>query len=477
MSAYMVELRRTLTDDERDIVNRLNAKHHRLARQDKMHRAYYGGTQRLKHLGLAVPEELRILELVINWPKMYIKELMRRQKIKSVYQPGSDGKGPADVPLQEGFTANNLLSEIPILCKENRIYGRAMLSVGTNEDDPEHPLIRVESPRQMTVLVDTRKRRIAAALRQYYDEDMRERVGTLLLPGKTLQLTMSKGTWDLDVVGTDNGVDEHGLGRVPVVLVLNDRETGDWDGETEMASVMPITDACARTLTDLQYGVETVAMPKRYALGFSKGDFVDKNGKPQPAWQSYLDALWATQKGPKDAQIGQLPGADISGFHNTVKMYAELASSVTGLPFRFFGQNTANPAAEGAIRADESRIVSNVEESNTEIGTALGWTMALYERFRTGEWPAAGLPIAVDWRNPATPTAAEEADAITKKTGGNPVLSREGAWDEMGWDEPRKARERGYFAAEAEADPVARLARDLNTNGAGDATAAATGVG
>ncbi|MCC3311517.1 phage portal protein [Nocardia africana] len=473
----MVELRTTLTDDERDIINRLNAKHHRLAREDKKHDAYYKGTQRLKHLGLAVPEELRILELVINWPGMYVDELMRRQKVKSVYQPGSDGRGPADKPLQEGFTANNLASEIPILCKEMRIFGRGMLSVGTNEDDPEHPLIRVESPQQMTVLVDSRKRRIVAALRQYYDEDMRQRVGTLLLPDKTIQIVIRAGIWDLDIVGDDNGVDEHGLGRVPVVLALNRRRLGHWDGETEMRSVMPITDACARTLTDLQYGVETVAMPKRYALGFSKNDFVDKNGNPQPTWQTYLDALWATQKSLKDAHIGQLPGADISGFHNTVKMYAELASSVTGLPFRYFGANTANPAAEGAIRADESRIVSNVEESNTHVGVALGWTMALYERFRTGEWPAAGLPIALDWRDASTPTLAEEADSIVKKAGGVPVLSREGSWDEMGWDEARKARELGYFAAEAENDPVNRLARDLNTNGAGNATAAATGIG
>lgn len=475
----MVELRTTLTDDERTIVNRLNGKHHKMARLDKRHYAYYRGAQRLKHLGLAVPEELRILELVINWPGMFIDELMRRSKVKSVYQPGSDGKGPADQQLQEGFVANNLAAEIPILSKEMRIYGRAMLSVGANAEDPEHPLIRVESPRHMTVLVDSRQQRIVAALRQYYDEDLGHRVGTLLLPDKTIQLTMSKGSWTVDEVGDDFGVDEHGLGRVPVVLALNRRESGEWDGATEMGSVMPITDACARTLTDLQYGVETVAMPKRYALGFSKDDFVDKHGNPQPAWQSYMDAIWASQKGPKDAQVGQLPGADIAGFHNTVKMYAELASSVTGLPFRYFGANTANPAAEGAIRADESRIVSNVEEANTHVGIALGWTMALYERFRTGEWPAAGLPIAVDWRNPATPTLAEEADSIVKKAGGVPVLSREGSWDEMGWDEARKARERGYFAAEAENDPVARLTRRLNTNQdeADDAAAAAASRG
>ncbi|WP_280389304.1 phage portal protein [Nocardia wallacei] len=483
----MAVLRTTLTAGERDIIGKLNSKLHKLQYQDRLHDAYYEGAQRIKHMGLAVPEEQRLFELIANWPGMYVDELMRRQKVKSVYRPGSDGSTPPDKALQEGFDANNLSSEIPILCKETRIFGRCFLTVGTNEDDADHPLITLESPKQMSVLVNQRRRRIDAALRQYREENG-ERVGTLFLPDKTIQLVVGKGGWEIDTTGGDSEPDVHNLGKVPVIMVLNRRRLGKWTGATEMASVMPITDACARTLTNLQLAVETHAVPPRWALGVSKGDFVDRDGNMLPVWQSYYQAIWATQKGPKDAQLGQFAGSDLRNFHETVKMYAELASSVTGLPFRFFGANTANPAAEGAIRADESRIVSNVEESNEHVGTALGWTMALYEKFRTGDWPDAGLPIAVDWRNPATPTKAEEADAIQKQTGGVAVLSREGAWDDMGWDEARKARERKYFEAEAERDPLNQLARargttpganpgtDVPVSANGDAAAAA-GVG
>src|SRR5690606_4519490 len=101
-----------------------------------------------------------------------------------------------------------------------------------------------------------------------------------------------------------------------------------------------------------------------------------------------------------------------------------------------------------------------------------------YERFRTGKWLPAGEPIAVEWRDPATPTRAEEADAIQKLNGGTPVLSREGSWDEMGWDEPRKARERKYFAdqqrdPELDAAAAAILGApkptdDLDDDGTGD---------
>lgn len=454
----MVDLRTKLTDDERDMVNKLVGRHANMSQDDKKFDAYYEGAQRLKHIGLAVPEELRIFELVANWPRMYVDEVARRQKVKSIYRPGA---GEADPDLQEAFTANNLQAEVPILAKETMIFGRCFMAVGTNEDDPEHPLITVESPRQMSCLVNQRRRRMDAAMRRYQEQDGTQ-VATLFLPDKTIQLTMSSNGWDIDVVGDDTGVDEHGLGRVPVVLFLNRRRLGKWHGTTEMADIIPLTDTCARALTDLQLAVETHAVPKRYVLGVSKGDFVDKDGNPLPAWQSYFDALWATQKSGKDVTVGQFAASDLSNFHGTVKLYAELASSVTGLPFRYFGANTANPAAEGAIRADESRIVSNAEEKNAHVGVGLGWTLALYERFRTKKWPAPGEPIAVEWRNPATPTRAEEADAIQKLNGGTPVLSREGSWDEMGWDEPRKARERAYFEAEARDPALEQLAKDLN---------------
>ncbi|WP_236566722.1 phage portal protein [Nocardia sp. CY41] len=443
------------------MVNKLSGQLGNLSRQDKLHNAYYEGAQRLKHIGLAVPEEFRIFELVANWPRMYVDEVARRQKVKGIYRPG---QGKADPDLQEAFTANNLDAEIPILAKENMIFGRMFATVGTNEDDKDHPLITMESPRQMACLVNQRRRRMDAAMRKFQEQDGTQ-VATLFLPDKTIQLVQSSDGWDIDIVGDDTGVDPHNLGKVPVVLFLNRRRLGKWHGTTEMADVIPLTDACARALTDLQYGVETVAIQKRFAIGVSRGDFVDKDGNPLPAWQSYFNALWATQKSPKDVSIGQLPAADLSNFHNTVKLYAELASSVTGLPFRYFGANTANPAAEGAIRADESRIISNAEEKNAHLGVGLGWTLALYERLRTGEWPEAGEPFAVDWRNPATPTKAEEADAIQKLNGGTPVLSREGSWDEMGWNEARKIRERAYFDDEARDPALEQFQRDLNQQG------------
>lgn len=459
-------LRTTLTDDERDVVGRLNVKLHKTSLADKLNDAYFEGDQRLRQIGIAVPPELQMFETVVNWPRTYVSEVARRQKPKSIIMRGSGTKKKlrkAAAALQEGFDANNLASEIPLLNVEKMIYGRCFMTVGSNEDDAEHPLMSVESPTQMSCLIDQRRRRMDAAFRQYRNESG-DRVGTLFLPNKTIQVVAGRKGWELDKVGDDNGIDEHDLGRVPVVLFLNRRRLARWTGVSEMKDIIPLTDAAARALTNLQVALETHSVPQKWVLGMSRGDFVDKNGNPIPVWQSYYTAIWANQAAPDKVKVGQFSPSDLKNFHDTTNHYAALASSVTGLPFRYFGQNTANPAAEGAIRADEARLIGNAEEKNEEVGIGLGWALALYERFRTGEWPDNGKAIAFEWRNPATPTKAEEADYINKLNGNTPVLSREGSWDEMGWDEARKDRERRYFEQERNESPLARVTENLFSN-------------
>lgn len=71
--------------------------------------------------------------------------------MKSFMRGGSD---VADDELREAWDVNNLDSEFHLTFLDSLIFGRGFLSVGTNEDDGQHPLITVESPREMAVDVD-----------------------------------------------------------------------------------------------------------------------------------------------------------------------------------------------------------------------------------------------------------------------------------------------------------------------------------
>lgn len=426
--------------------------------KDSAYDAYYEGTQRLVRLGLAVPPELSRFETVVNWPRLVVDSLEERCDVKAFVRPGTDTEDDA---LREGWESNNLDSEFHLTLTDSFVFGRGFVSVGANEDDPDHPLILVESPRETAVDVDPRHRRVRSALKMYGVDDTGEFAGlarhaTLMLPDVTIWLERSRSSpagW----VEVDR--DEHKLDRVAMFPFFNRRRTGKWVGVSEMADAISMTDAAARALTNLQVAQETHAVPQRYALGVSKGDFVDSSGVALPVWQAYFGAIWANQN--KDAKVGQFSASDLRNFHETVNHYAGLVAGLYGLPMRYFGLNTANPPSADGIRADEARHVKRAERKMSYAGDQLGRVMATYERIRTGEWPSSGDRISVLWHDAATPTYAAKVDGIQKLTGGKAILSRRGGWDELGWSEARKDREARNLEDEA-SDPVLdRLTREV----------------
>src|SRR5690554_265708 len=257
---------------------------------------YYEGEQVLIHMGLAVPPELRMFTTVVNWCRVMVDTIENRQDVKAILLPGEER---ANDRLRAIWEANNLDSDLTLLNLDRMIYGRYFLSVGANEDDDSLPLVTVESPRQMTVRIDPRKRVIEAALRLYgrTEDDPDPKLGTLYKPNVTVWIEKGDKGW----VEVDRDV--HNLGRVPVIAGFNRRRSGEWLGRSQMADIIPVVDAAARTLTNLQLAVETHAVPQKWVLGVSKGDFVGRDGQPLPEWLAYYSAIWANQS--KDAKVGQ----------------------------------------------------------------------------------------------------------------------------------------------------------------------------
>ena len=444
----------TLTGDVQNLLIKLESKLGMLANNDALFDRYYEGTRRLEQIGLAVPPELEFLEVSANWCRVAVDSVADRLKMKGFYLPGETESSAA---LRDGWDANNLDSESLLHSQETMIYGRGYVSVSTNEEDNDFPLIQVESPTEISVEVDRRHRRITAAARFY---DRGESFGiaqsaTLYLPNQTLWLERASGGWA--VVDRD----DHRLGRVPIVLFLNRRRAGRWEGVSEMSDVAQLVDASARALTDLQLAVETHSVPQKWVLGMTKEDFVGKDGKPIPAWEAYFTAIWANHKGPNEARVGQFSASDLKNFHDTVKHYGNLAASVTGLPARYFGESTVNPSSFEAIMAEEIRLILNAEKKQTAFGDGWAWVMGLYERFRTGEW-VNGSRIKADWFNAATPTLAQSADAAVKLyANGQGAISRESVWDTLGWSEAEKLREWKRLEKEALAE-IDRLEKAVN---------------
>lgn len=431
-----------LSNEELGILHRLETQYHGQNDMDVLNDRYYEGLQRLEHIGLAVPPELRRFETIPNWCRTVVDTISNRQNLKTFYLPGEQQSSDL---LREGWEYNNLDSESKIMQREKLILGRGFVSVLSNPDDPENPIIQVEDPKELAVEVSSVSRRIENAARFYHEHHAtsyawRATHATLYRPFVTVHVVRGEHGWE------EVSRDPHGLGRVPIVMFLNRRRLGRWTGVSEMADVITFVDAAARTLTNLQLATETHAIPPRYAIGIAKTDFVDKDGKPKPAWEAYYDSFMASAN--KEAKIGQLTGTSLDNFHKSVDHYAQQVAGTSGLPVRYFGQNTANPPTEGSIVADETRLIGNVESKNTEDGDSWGWVMGLWLRFKTGDW-VEGSRIKAEYHNPATPTQAQTADAYTKLySNGQGPISRETVWDALGWSDGQKKRERGRLRDE-----------------------------
>ena len=400
-----------LTDSEQATLGRLRG---RLDRDMKSRRikgrtrlgfealkAYYQGMQRLEQLGLAVPDDLRQFLTIVNWPRTYVDAVVSR-----LHPQGFLLDGQADQELWRIWQANNLDTEFRMALVDMLVYGRGYMCAGTNDEQPDTPLITVESPLQMIHEWSNRYRRVTAAARFYVEEvdGKKENRATLYLPDATIWATQGRGGWEEDER------DDHELGRVPVEVLVNRSQTDDRYGESEMAPIITLTDAACRALTNAQIATEVAAIPQKYAAGMTQADFKDqKTGEQLTTWETYFGSVWSTAN--KDAKFGQFSAADLTNFKAIVGLYAQLVSGDTGLPMRYLGQLADNPASEGAIRADESRLIGTAEEKQGFVNGGLESTMRSARLIATGAEDPALLQLVTDWRPAATPTQAEAATA------------------------------------------------------------------
>jgi len=430
-----------LTTSEVELIQKHRRLSSRNQARDILMLRYYQGQQRVEHLGMAIPPSMRKFLVITNWCRTLVDTINSRQQVRSLILPGEESSDPQ---LRAIWDANNLSAHLSMFKADRLVYGRAFMSTGTNEDDEDLPIVRVESPREMTAFVDSYRESMTSACRLYgkNEQGVSPANATLYLPNETIWATLRDGAW----VEVDRDV--HGLGAVPIVMDLNRRMSGAWVGESQMTDLIPLVDSAARSLTNLQFAQEAHGVPSIGATGVARGDFTDADGNPIPQFEAYFDAIKMLTN--PDARWTQFTAADLKNFETAMKVYQNQASIVTGFPSDYFGNLTANPAAEGAIRASEARLVRSVEMHNEQVGMTVGWVGALALRFATGE-RVEGNRVRVDWFDPATPTIAQRMDAIVKAKGAD-ILSREGSWDELGWSEARKAKERAYFEREM-ADP------------------------
>ncbi|WP_030024908.1 phage portal protein [Streptomyces monomycini] len=376
--------------------------------------SYYEGKQPLSYMAPELEHELddRVRQVVINWPRLVVDSVEERLDVEGFRFPGQPA---ADEDLWRIWQANDMDSQSQQGHLDSLIMKRAYVVIGSRDGDDATPLITVESALDMYAEHDPQTRQVRAAVKRWEEEGEDGKVchAALYLPDATSWWVKERGEW---VEDPEHERDDHGIGEVMVEVLANRPRLKLPNGTSELADVIPLSDAACKIATDMMVSAEYHATPRRVAFGFGEEDFQDEAGRKVSAFSRIIGRMWATEKDRKNdgADVIQFPEASLTNFHDTLKQLAVLVASISGMPPHFLGQATDNPASADGIRSAETRLIKRAERKQRAGGTTWERVMRKVLRIRDGVWNDAARSMETLWRDAATPTVAQRADAAVK---------------------------------------------------------------
>ncbi|SFO82637.1 Phage portal protein, SPP1 Gp6-like [Amycolatopsis arida] len=401
---------------ERQWITRLIHRHNAELPELRRLLEYYEGQQRLSYMHPELMDTLdeRVRQVVINWPRLVVDALEERIDLQG-FRLG--GRPELDAELDHVAQYNDLDAGYQQAHVTAMVMKRAYAIVGTNPRvaDERYPLVTIESPLEVHVELDPATRRVAAAIKRWHDlapDGETQRFVTLYLPEYTVTYVLSSERGGFIEVSRD----DHALGEVLVVPIVNRPQLWAPLGTSELDDVIPLSDAACKIATDMMISAEFHAMPRRWALGFDEDDFTDADGKKVSVWQTIAGKIWSTSKTKKDdgVEVGQFNEADLTNFHNTLRALAVMVSTVSGLSLHNLGYSSDNPASADGIRAAEARHVKRAERRIKGFETAWERIMRLVMLVRDGAVPDTARWMETVWADAATPTFSQRSDAVVK---------------------------------------------------------------
>lgn len=403
--------------------------------------AYYNGKQNLAYLSPELARELegRVRSVIINWPRLVVDSIEERLDVE-----GFRLNGAVNEYAWDAWQANGLDEASQQAHQMALTTGRAYVIVGSEGPDG-YPLVTVESPSQVFAARDPRTRKVSSALKMW-TEETGDTGATLYLPDRTLWLRASGDTpvTPLDQVYPSSNVpsgsgwevigeDVHNLGTVPVVPIVNREAIVDKLGVSELADIVPLSDAAVKAATDMMVSAEFHAIPRRWIVGMSEADMSDEEGRPLSKWDKLAGRIWAVDGLPSETQLGQFQEADLRNFHETIKALSRLVASIAGLPPHFLAADgTANPASADAIRSAETRLVKRAERRQRAYGAAWEDVARLVIEIGEGSLPEDASKLETIWSDASSPTVAQRADAVVKlRTAG--IVPLEQSREDLGY--------------------------------------------
>jgi hypothetical protein len=420
---------------------------------------YLDGEQPLKFLAPALQQQLgsKIAEVVINIPRFGVEAYENRLDVEGFRFPG---KQDADDDLWGIWQANDGDSLSQQVHRESLALGRAYAIVGEGED--EIPLITAESPFEAIHEDDFRTHEVKYGVKRWTDEDKTIWVDLFHPYGRQTWFQTEKAKkFTLE----NSLTEENDFNLCRMVPLINDprilgrvKGAKGYDqrlGRSVFHDVIGPVDALNKTLTDMMTSAEFHAMPRRWATGLNADDFVDEaSGAQMETYSLVAGRIWATES--EGAKFGQFAEADLKNFHDTAKLWLQIAGSMLALPPHYMSFDTQTPPSADAIRSSEAQLVKRAERKQSVLA-------ARWERVQRLVLMTQGKPDSLElrrietlWSDPSTPTIAQKADATVKlftaKDGaGRSIITADQARQDLGYSQEQRNRMTAYDRGDTDA--------------------------
>jgi hypothetical protein len=434
----------------------------------------YDGTAPLHYLHPEILREVedRIQAVALGWPMLAVEPLEERLDVLGFAYPEDGDVDPDATPdelvsalgdknLAEVWEDNGLEQESQMGHIDALLMRRAYAVVGAQDDGSTGiPLTTVESPLEMFALIDPRTRQPRAALKRWkddYDFATQQQVqnATLYLPKATIWFDQGPTGW------REIGRDEHLLGTPPVAALTNRGRLADRYGRSELTPpLLSLSHAANKIATDMMVAAEFHAIPLRALFGVGPEDFEDASGNRLSGLQLLMSRLLTVPDGgvgSEPVRAHEFSSSSLNNFHDTLGQLARHVSGLLGLDPSVLGMSTGdNPASADALRSRETRLIKRAERKQGAFGGGWNRWAQLVRRFQDGDWDPAARRVRTQWRDAATPTRAQAADAALKLVTGQ-IIPKQQAREDLGYTPGQQRRMEAQDKANAAMDPIGQL--------------------
>lgn len=393
------------------LANALDYHQSRNATKDK----YYEGHITLNdvNLGIALPNDLKKLDVGCNWGQKAVDVLAARSMFDGFVGSGGNIDG-----LSRIVESNRLVAEYAKACRDELKYGCVFATLSS--DDTMGCKIRFHSPGFASALWNGKKGRIdcgLAIMDTVKDESNKD---------KWIPSTVNLYTDTAIIVLTRTGSQwsakrhPHKMGR-PLMepMIWNATSDKPFGRSRLKKAIRALIDDYVRTVANATIALEFDTTPQKYILGVTDAQF---DAITSDKFKQYMGSILAATTNPDTGEnpvFGQLAQGSLTPHVEKMRMTATQFAAATGLTITDVGViNDANPTSSDAILAQSQTLVLMAQQLNTSNGDALRtiacMAQAIARNVTLEELTDEERSIMAHFKNPAMPSVAVTADAAIK---------------------------------------------------------------